>query len=52
MEKVINQLLELMAVFGIGVILVLVAGFWLFHRLKQDAEKQDSKPEQDEAPKS
>jgi hypothetical protein len=41
MENVINELLKLMALFGVAILVVLGAGFWLFHRLKKDAEAQD-----------
>lgn len=39
MQDIISQLLDIALAFGFGVILVLVVGFWLFGRLKKDAEK-------------
>jgi len=50
METVINKLLQLMAAFGVGVLVVLGAGFWLFHRLKKDAEKMEEKSGSDTRP--
>jgi|GEM_PF-2244583 len=41
MESVIERLLHLLAWFGIGIIIVFVIGFWLFHLLKKDAERRD-----------
>lgn len=41
METAINQLLELVAVFGLGVLAVLAAAFWLFHKVKQAADERD-----------
>lgn len=39
MENIISKLLDIAFAFGFGVILVLAVGFWLFRRLKKDAEK-------------
>jgi uncharacterized membrane protein len=45
METILNHLVELLAAFGIGVLVVLGAGFWVFHRVKKDAEKRDAGPD-------
>lgn len=39
MEDIISKLVDIAFAFGFGVILVLVVGFWLFGRLKKDAER-------------
>jgi uncharacterized membrane-anchored protein YhcB (DUF1043 family) len=41
MESVIERILHLLAWLGIGIIIVFVIGFWLFHLLKKDAEQRD-----------
>lgn len=50
METVAKKLLDLMAAFGVGVIIVLGAGFWLFHRVKKEAERRDMPPESNKNP--
>lgn len=42
MENVADKLLQVLAAFGLGVVLVLGVGFWLFHRMKGEAEKRDA----------
>ena len=44
METAANQLLEVLAAFGLGVLLVLGIGFWLFHKLKRVAEQRTPQP--------
>jgi hypothetical protein len=41
MENLADKLLELMAAFGLGVLLVLGIGFYLFHQLKREAGRRD-----------
>ncbi len=44
METAANQLLEVLAAFGLGVLLVLGVGFWLFHKLKRVAGQPTPQP--------
>jgi hypothetical protein len=44
METAANQLLEVLAAFGLGVLLVLGIGFWLFHKLKRLTEHRPPQP--------
>ncbi len=44
MESTAHQLLEVLAAFGLGVLLVLGIGFWLFHKLKRVAEQPKPQP--------
>jgi uncharacterized membrane protein len=46
METVVNKLLELLAALGLGVLLVLGVGFWLFYQIKResDARNEPHKP--------
>ena len=44
METAANQLLEVLAAFGLGILLVLGIGFWLFHKLKWIAEPRTPQP--------
>jgi len=41
MEGIIDQLLNLLAWFAIGIIVLYTAGIWLFYKLKRDAERRD-----------
>jgi len=50
MENVADKLLELMAAFGLGVLLVLGVGFYLFHRLKREAERRDQPDKEKDHP--
>ncbi len=50
METAVNKLLELMAAFGLGVLLVFGLGFYLFHKIKRDTERRDPPPEDSERP--
>ncbi len=40
METVIDKLLELLAAFGLGLLLVLGVGFWLFHKIKRESAER------------
>ena len=40
METAIDKLLELLAALGLGVLLVLGVGFWLFHKIKHESEER------------
>ena len=41
MEAAVSKLFELLVTLGIGILVVLGAGFWLFHALKNDAEARE-----------
>lgn len=41
MDAFADKLLGLMAAFGLGVLLVLGVGFYLFHQLKREAEHRN-----------
>ena len=47
METALNKLLELLAAFGVGVVLVLGVGFWLFYKIKREGDErhQTQKPD-------
>ena len=42
MEAAASKLFELLALVGIGILLTLGAGFWLFHTVKKAGEERDS----------
>jgi Tfp pilus assembly protein PilW len=50
MDALADKLLELMAAFGLGVLLVLGVGFYLFHQLKREAERRDQASKQKDHP--
>lgn len=50
METVVNKLLELLAAFGLGVLLVLGVGFWLFHKIKRESDARNE-PQESEPPR-
>lgn len=45
MEEIADKLLDLLAAFGLGIILFFGIGFWLFHRTKKDSERKSEPPE-------
>ncbi len=49
METFVNKLLELLAAFGVGVVLVLGVGFWLFYKIKREGDERN-KTQKPEAP--
>lgn len=50
METVVNKLLELLAAFGVGVVLVLGVGFWLFYKIKREGDERNQTQKPDSPP--
>lgn len=46
MDALVQKLLDLLAAFGLGILLVLGAGFYLHYQLKRDAARRDAKRDQ------
>jgi UPF0716 family protein affecting phage T7 exclusion len=51
MDALAETLLGLLAAFGLGVMLVLGVGFYLFHQLKQEGERRDQPDQKTDQPK-
>ena len=41
MEELIDKLVDVLLWAGVGILILVVGAFWLFHALKKDAERRD-----------